>query len=342
MTRKSASRRDADRKRAEQNGGKKVVARVNREKSSRAWYELNIVHARSQAYIQRLAEHMRKYVNPPVHLKIASNGDAPAWKELNASLNTNSEAFAKRFADLYDSHKDKKKLCLSLVELEQAMAIHNEYEKFDTDFFTTFQPIISGMNEIFNKALKQLLDAQDELAKKMAEAGQQQQAAVAIDPLSSDSPLYADVPSGPFAHDVALDMEVPKTIAVDAENISVKAAGLKVHFDETPTPPVTEKLQELATTFGVNTNTMQPAEVLATQRAAEIADNTTTFILVDESVNPQPSDQAQADQPLYSINAIDSVVNPTTSSAPDVLTPLSAEDLSIDPNLRAGLIRPNI
>jgi hypothetical protein len=165
MTRKSQSRRAKDAAAQEANGGKKNTAKIQREKTTRCWYELKTVHARTQSYIEQLAHRMIQYAHPVVLLKIAKNGDTARFQELQKLLQEKAAHTAADFASLWDLHKDKNKLCLSLKELEQAYRIFDMYQAFDTDFFSTYQPIIEELNAIFNKALKQLLDAKDELAK---------------------------------------------------------------------------------------------------------------------------------------------------------------------------------
>jgi hypothetical protein len=168
MTKKSQSRRNKDATLNAQMGISGKAPKMNREKSSRCWYELKTVHMRSAGYLGRAAELMQQYGNPVVLVKIAKNGDGARFNELQMSIPTLMQRVGEQFEALWDSHKDKKKLCLSYTELQDAFRIFEAYQVFDTDFFTTFQPIISELNDIFNKALNQLLEAQEELSAKMA------------------------------------------------------------------------------------------------------------------------------------------------------------------------------
>lgn len=171
MTQKSASRRQRDANRRAQMGiasGKKTF---DREKTSRCWYQLKEVHSRSQRSIEKLAELIAQYNHPVVLMKIAKNGDQAAFNAIQAKIPPAVEAMAKDFQALWDSHADKRKLCLSFEELQQAFRIFEAYQTFDIDLFNTFQPIIGELNVIYNKALSQLLEAQDELKLKMAADG---------------------------------------------------------------------------------------------------------------------------------------------------------------------------
>lgn len=172
MTKKSASRRNRDTERRAALGitGKKQG--FDREKSSRCWYELKAVHTRSQGHIEKLARLISQYRHKIVLMKIAKNGDQERFNELQASIPPLAGKLQKDFEQLWQSHADKKKLCLSYAELAEAFRIFEAYQAFDIDLFNTFQPIIGEMNQIYNKALKQLLDAQDALVLEMAQKGQ--------------------------------------------------------------------------------------------------------------------------------------------------------------------------
>jgi len=169
MALKSAGRRqrDAERRAALGITGKKKT--FDREKSSRCWYQLKEVHMRSQKNILKLAELFAQYNHPVVLAKIAKNGEEAQFIELQAKIQPATENIGKDFEALWASHGDKRKLCLSYEELQQAFRIFEAYQAFDIDLFNTFQPIIAGLNAIYNKALKQLLDTQDELVKRAAE-----------------------------------------------------------------------------------------------------------------------------------------------------------------------------
>lgn len=191
MTRKSQSRRAKDAATLQANGGKMPNARLQREKSSRCWYELKNVHARTVGYVNGLAQRMMQYANPLVMMKIAKNGDQERWELQNKILQERAATAGTDLEELWNSHKDKKHLCRSSVELAEALRIFEAYQTFDTDFYLTFSPIVKEMNEIFNKALQQLLDAQDELAKKAVEEAQVK----LTDPSVVSDVNYAEVPA---------------------------------------------------------------------------------------------------------------------------------------------------
>lgn len=172
MTVKSAGRRQRDAERRAALGITDKNKRFDREKTSRCWYELKAVHTRSQGNIEKLAILFGQYRHKVVLMKIAKNGDKEAFDALQAQIPPLAEKLAADFQALWDSHADKKKLCLSYAELSEAFRIFEAYQAFDIDLFNTFQPIISGLNQIYNKALKQLLDAQDELVVEMMKNGQ--------------------------------------------------------------------------------------------------------------------------------------------------------------------------
>lgn len=163
MTQKSSSRRQRDAEAMRAAGGRIKTKYHSRENSTQCWYKLKEVHMRSAAYIEKLAIHFSQYMHPIVLAKIDKNGDMAEFKQLNAKIPEHMGEFAKRFQEMHDQHKDKRKLCLSYKEFEIAVKIFEAYQVFDIDFFNTFSPITQDMNAIFNKALSQLLEAQETL-----------------------------------------------------------------------------------------------------------------------------------------------------------------------------------
>lgn len=158
MTAKSNARRQRDRQALEKSGVKKKQS-FNREKSSRCWYELKEVHMRSARNFEKTARLFGQYNNPAVLAQIARNGDDARFQDLQLLVQSKVPALTKDFQDLYDQHKDKKKLCLSYNELQEAFKIFEAYQAFDTDFFLAIEPIVNELNSLFNKALGQLLEA---------------------------------------------------------------------------------------------------------------------------------------------------------------------------------------
>ena len=167
MSTKSQSRRQRDAAQEQAVPGIRKV--LDRKKSAQCWFELKVVHMRSQDYMTKVAGLFAKYRNPVVLAKIVRNGDFDKWQELHGQLPPIVERMSADFSKIWDMHKDKRKLCLSSEELTQAYRIFDLYQAFDMEFFELVSPIISGLNEIFNKALKMLLDAQEKLRVEMQE-----------------------------------------------------------------------------------------------------------------------------------------------------------------------------
>lgn len=161
MTKKSVGRRNRDAQRRADAGLSSKGKAFDREKTSRCWYQLKEVHARSQKSIDKLAALISQYRHKVVLMKIAKNGEEPRFNELMAQIPPHVETMARDFQELWDSHADKKKLCLSYDELMQAFKIFEAYQAFDIDIFNNFQPIIGELNDIYNRALKELMEAQD-------------------------------------------------------------------------------------------------------------------------------------------------------------------------------------
>lgn len=218
MTKKTTSRRDRDAKLRQANGGKLKSARVDRERISRAWYDLKAMHANSQQYMAQLATRMQQYLNLPVLAQIQKNGDDVRFNELqNVDLKKAVAVAMKEFSELWDMHKDRKGRCVTLEDMELAANVGNGYEKFNTDFFLAFKPIIAEMNVIFNKALKQLLDAQDQKVANQLQEAQAKAIDVnvitdveVIDP-NSPTPQYEE-PTGEITGEAIADLDVPESI----------------------------------------------------------------------------------------------------------------------------------
>lgn len=205
MTKKTTSRRERDAQKRIANGGKLPNARVNRETVSRAWYDLKATHARTQQYIAQLADRMYQYNNLQVLAQVAKNGEEDRFNHLiNVMIPQHAETVGTDLQQLWDMHKDRKGRCITIDDVELAMSIANGYEKFDVDFFRTFQPIITELNAIFNKALKQLLDEKAELDAKMIKEVQTK----AID-FNSPVPVYEQPAENTVTGTAIADLEVP-------------------------------------------------------------------------------------------------------------------------------------
>lgn len=149
MTKKSAARIARD-KEARSSGGKKSF---DRERMSRCWYELKQVHVRAQKYIEKTALLFCQYANTEVHEQIVKNGKGELFNSLQAKIPPIMVGFHERFEELWNSHKDKKKLCLSYNELTEAVRIFEAYNAFNMDFYLSFSEIIEDINEIYNEAV---------------------------------------------------------------------------------------------------------------------------------------------------------------------------------------------
>ncbi|BCM95241.1 hypothetical protein [Burkholderia phage FLC6] len=180
MTQKSASRRQKDAERRAAAGMTSGKKSFDREKTSRCWYQLKEVHQRSQKNINKLAELFAQYNHPVVLMKVAKNGEKEAFDAEIAKIQPLVAEMAKEFQALWDSHGHIRKLCLSYEELSKAYRIFEAYQAFDIDLFNKFQPIIGALNLIYNKALKELLEAQDALTVEQIEAARAAGQEVAI------------------------------------------------------------------------------------------------------------------------------------------------------------------
>ena len=236
MTKKSASRRQRDAQAFQAAGGKAPSPRVVRETSARVWFELKNVHKRSAAYITKTAQQIAKYGHPVVLAKIAKNGKAARFNELNAEIVKKVAGTMADFAALWDSHKDKRELCRTSIELEIAYKIFEAYQVFDMSFYEDYSGIISEMNEIYNEALAQLLgqatDAQDPNVITDVEAKSLPTAAENV-----ELPVNGKVPPVP---DNRVDPEVVKSVIkgdlpLDLDKVGRGLTTSVVHLDDAGT-----------------------------------------------------------------------------------------------------------
>lgn len=174
MTKKTDNRIAKDKQRLKDAGKDRLNnATKNRQVTSRSWYELKQVHIRSAQYMARMGEHLRKYLNPQVLAKIADNGREAEWNGLQKAIPAMMAPFAEQFEALLKRHEHKRNACTTLADMEAAYQLFEDYQKFDMDYYSVFQPHITTMNEIFNEALTQLLsgEAIDANTKSLPAAG---------------------------------------------------------------------------------------------------------------------------------------------------------------------------
>lgn len=204
MTKKSASRLARDAK-TRRDAGVPQNTRFNREKSSRSWYELKMVHNRSIEYVKKTAQHFALLTDPRVLARIAEHKNGPRFLELNKEAAALAATFDKRLNDLWDQHKDKRKLCLSHTELTEAFRLFEAYQLFDVDYYTEFSHVINQLNEMWNSALMELL----------AEQNAAEGSAVTDLTLNNETPA-------PFADDPSIPKHVPAEELISAAHEKAK------------------------------------------------------------------------------------------------------------------------
>jgi len=128
------------------------------DNAARCWFELKNVHKRSSKYLFDTASLFSQYSHPVVLKKIAKNGDDVKFNNLQLQVRSELKPLTVKFSELWNRHKDKNRLCHNYTELAEAFALFEEYQKFDMQCFDTFHPIVTELNVIFNKALKELLE----------------------------------------------------------------------------------------------------------------------------------------------------------------------------------------
>lgn len=150
-------------------------ATKNRQVTSRSWYELKQVHIRSARYMARMGDFLRKYLNPQVLMKITDNGRQKEFDDLQRSIPVLMAPFAAEFEAMLKQHEHKRSACTTLEDMELAYRLFEDYQKFDMDYYTVFQPLTTKMNEIFNEALSQLLagEAVDAKTKSLPTAAEE-------------------------------------------------------------------------------------------------------------------------------------------------------------------------
>lgn len=342
MTRKSASRRAADAERAKANGGKLPSARVVREKTTRAWYELKTIHARSQAYIQQLAERVQQYMNPIVIMKVDKNGDKARFNELLVQLNTQAKKTGVEFEALWDMHKDKKKLCLSTAELEQAMRVGEMYQAFDTDFYLTFSPIINELNAIFNKALKMLLDAKEELEKNQNSQAEKD----LIDPtVISDTPYEEikteDIPLPVSQNALAVPAEL--TNAYEAARVAGFVGNEQQWLDSLKGPkgelgPDDSHIVGEPGVPGISAIESEDTQSVTDDSFKQV--DVDVAAVVESTAGTEVADRVRETIVDTLAGKFIEAVPSSEGIAPQEFS--AGDEVVIDPNMRHGLIRPNI
>jgi hypothetical protein len=219
-------------------------------------------------------------------------------------------------------HKDKKKLCLSAIELEQAMRIGEMYQAFDTDFYLTFSPIINELNAIFNKALKILLDAKEELEKN--QAGQTEKDL--IDPTVVSDVNYAEVK--------AEDIPLPET-----QNSLVKPVELTNAYEVARLAGFVGNEQEWLESLKGSKGESGPDDSHVVGEEGQLGVSSAGATWVPELGTPSDHDFITSPGgPKFPRNAVPEALATFASPA----EPSETEEVVVDPNMRHGLIRPNI
>lgn len=159
MSTKSAARREKDKARLEQMGKKRNTgANHQREVTARSWFELKAVHRRTSDYIMNTAVQLAKYSHPTVTLKIADNNDDAEFNAKASSIPVMIAPLQKDLAALWARHEHKKGRCIGMADIEEAFKLFEAYEALGVEFYSLVEPVITRLNEIYNKALKQLLN----------------------------------------------------------------------------------------------------------------------------------------------------------------------------------------
>jgi hypothetical protein len=136
--------------------------RIDREKTSRCWYQLKTVHKRSEGHFTNLGTLMAQYNNVAVFTAMTKE-ETDAFRATIAQINEKAAIFETRLAELWARHEHKKTLCHDLTEMVQAFDLFEAYQTFDTDLFTSFKPLFDSLTEQYNGKL----DAINEFAKTM-------------------------------------------------------------------------------------------------------------------------------------------------------------------------------
>ena len=156
MTKKSKTRLLADQAAREAAGGRVKNLTQSRTITSSAWHGLKQTHKRSSDHLVKLAGLVSQYVDPVVLMKVSDNGDKDRFNQLHLDVQEQMKGVGKEFSDLYDEHKDRNGACTTATEMQLAISLAERYQRFDVSLMEKFQPIISDMNEIYNRAMRQL------------------------------------------------------------------------------------------------------------------------------------------------------------------------------------------
>lgn len=141
--------------------------RIDREKTSRCWFELKNVHKRSAGHFANIARLLAQYNNLPVIAKIDTNGQTAEFVEIIKKIKALSEPFGARLTELLKAHEHKTHLCRGYMDMMAAFALYEDYAKFDSELYIEASPLFEELNEIYNNALTQLREAAVNLGAKV-------------------------------------------------------------------------------------------------------------------------------------------------------------------------------
>lgn len=137
--------------------------RLDREKTSRAWYDLKTAHNRSADIFANLGNLMAQYNNPHVILGMGPAGNE-LFKHHIAQIKNLQLQFKEQLERLWDLHKDKKGLCHSYDDVVTAFGIYEQYQDFKVKIYENFKPHFDVLTDTYNASIDALLAKDKELS----------------------------------------------------------------------------------------------------------------------------------------------------------------------------------
>lgn len=158
MTKKSQLRRNSDAALAKQLGRRAPSATKTREAIARAWFQLNITYNESRNYLAKIGGHLLHYVSAPeVIMKIDQMGNLAEFNSNCKEIGTVANALGLKLAELHSRHVNRKGLCKSLEDVNEARLLIEAYDAFKMEVYSVSQPIIAELNRIYNNAVKAIM-----------------------------------------------------------------------------------------------------------------------------------------------------------------------------------------
>lgn len=159
MTKKSQLRRNSDAALAKKLGGRVPNATKSRENVARAWFQLNIVYNDSRTYLAKLGGHLLGYVaKPEVLMKMNQTNTITEFNAGCKELGVIANELGASLATLHARHVDRKGLCKTLEEVNEARLLFEAYDNFKMEVYSKAQPIITDLNRLFTDAVKAIMD----------------------------------------------------------------------------------------------------------------------------------------------------------------------------------------